>query len=84
MKTLPPLKKLTSIAEAHGMSILQLAMKWCAGRPGVTSVITGVSKLAQLQQNLTTLDGAPLDEDLLAACDDVWHSLAGTRFAYNR
>ena len=77
-------KKLTAIAEAHGISILQLAMKWCAQRPGVTSVITGVSKLPQLQQNLTTLDGAPLEADVLAACDEVWHSLAGTRFAYNR
>lgn len=77
-------EKLTAIAEAHGISILQLAMKWCAQRPGVTSVITGVSKLPQLQQNLTTLDGAPLETDVLAACDEVWHSLAGTRFAYNR
>ena len=77
-------EKLTAIAEAHGISILQLAMKWCAQRPGVTSVITGVSKLPQLQQNLTTLDGAPLEADVLAACDEIWHSLAGTRFAYNR
>lgn len=77
-------ERLTAIAQQYGMSILQLAMKWCAGRPGVTSVITGVSKLAQLQQNLTTLDGDPLDADVFTACDGVWHTLAGTRFAYNR
>lgn len=76
--------KLTEIAAAHGLSILQLAMKWVAERDCVTSVITGVSRLEQLQQNVTTLDGDPLDADTLAACDEVYHALAGTRFAYNR
>ncbi len=77
-------EKLTEIAAQHGLSILQLAMKWCAGREGVTSVITGVSRLEQLKQNITTIEGEGLDTDVLAACDEVWHSLAGTRFAYNR
>lgn len=77
-------EKLMEIAETHGLSILQLAMKWCASRPGVTSIISGVSRLSQIEQNITSLEGAELSEDILAACDEVWKSLAGTRFAYNR
>ncbi|HEY3423151.1 MAG TPA: aldo/keto reductase [Negativicutes bacterium] len=77
-------EKLTAIAEKHGMSILQLAMKWCVSRPGVTSIISGVSKLSQLEQNIASLEGEPLNDDVLAACDEVWHSLSGTRFGYNR
>jgi aryl-alcohol dehydrogenase-like predicted oxidoreductase len=77
-------EKLSAIAEKHGMSILQLAMKWCVSRPGVTSIISGVSKLSQIEQNIASLEGEPLNDDVLAACDEVWHSLSGTRFGYNR
>ena len=77
-------EKLKEIAAAHGISLLELAMKWVAQQPRVTSVITGVSRLEQLQQNITTIEGEVLGSDVLAACDEVWHSLAGTRFAYNR
>ena len=77
-------EKLTAIAAAHGMSILQLAMKWCAAQKSVTSIITGVSRLAQLEQNIASVEGEPLSADILAQCDDVWRALAGTRFQYNR
>jgi Predicted oxidoreductases (related to aryl-alcohol dehydrogenases) len=76
--------KLAGIAAAHGLTLLQLAMKWCAGQKSVTSVISGVSRLSQIEQNIESLEGAPLSVDALAACDEVWRSLAGTRFQYNR
>ena len=75
---------LSKIAAENGISLLELAMKWCKGHGYVTSVISGVSKLAQLEQNLSVVEGEPLSRDVLDACDAVWHSLAGTRFAYNR
>lgn len=77
-------EKLSQIATQNGMTILELALRWCAGAPHVTSVITGVSKLSQLEQNIAALEGPALSADILEACDAVWHSLAGTRFAYNR
>lgn len=77
-------EKLTEIAAAHNMSVLQLAMRWCASRSGVTSIISGVSKLAQIEQNIATLEGDSLNQEILVACDAVWCSLAGTRFGYNR
>ncbi len=77
-------EKLTRIAAENGMTILQLALKWCAAQEQVTSIISGVSKLSQIEQNIAALEGDPLSADVLEACDLVWKSLAGTRFAYNR
>ena len=77
-------EKLQAIAEAQNLSLLQLAMKWCAAQPQVTSTITGVSRLEQLKQNIASVEGEPLSADILTQCDEIWLSLAGTRFAYNR
>ncbi|MDR2933557.1 MAG: aldo/keto reductase [Oscillospiraceae bacterium] len=77
-------EKLTNIAQKFGLSLLELAYKWCASRQSVTTIICGVSKLSQLEQNIATMEGAALSDAALAECDDVWRSLAGTRFAYNR
>jgi len=77
-------EKLSKLASENGMSLLELSMKWCASRETVTSIISGVSRLEQIGQNIASLEGKGLDEGILSACDEVWHSLAGTRFAYNR
>lgn len=62
-------EKLSQIAAQNGMTILELALRWCAGAPHVTSVITGVSKLSQLEQNIAALEGPALSADILEACD---------------
>jgi aryl-alcohol dehydrogenase-like predicted oxidoreductase len=77
-------EKLTEVATENGLSILQLAMKWCAAQKSVTSIITGMSRLDQLKQNIASIEGEPLDDAILAQCDLIWQSLAGTRFQYNR
>ncbi len=46
---------LAPIAEDLGGSLAQLALAWTAKNPRVSSVITGASKLSQLQQNLGAL-----------------------------
>ncbi len=76
--------KLDVIAKDAGMSLLELSMKWCAMQPRVHSVITGVSKLEQLVQNIASVEGNLPDADTLLKCDEVWLSLAGARFKYNR
>jgi voltage-dependent potassium channel beta subunit len=48
-------KKLEPIAAELGSSVAQLAIAWVAKNPRVSSVITGASKLAQLQSNLGAL-----------------------------
>jgi aryl-alcohol dehydrogenase-like predicted oxidoreductase len=78
------LDKLTAIAKESGLSILELALKWCAAQKHVTTIISGVSRRSQLEQNVRALDGAALRAEILASCDEVWRGLAGARFAYNR
>ncbi|MDR0400977.1 MAG: aldo/keto reductase [Treponema sp.] len=77
-------EKLAETASQNGMSILELSMKWCAAQPVVTSIISGVSRLEQIRQNIASLEGELPGKEALDACDEVWRSLAGTRFTYNR
>ena len=76
--------ELIQVAKVHGMSILEFSLRWCMHQPGVTSVITGVSRIEQLRQNLAALEGGPLPWEALAACDEVWQRLSGSRFRYNK
>ncbi|MCL1818025.1 MAG: aldo/keto reductase [Spirochaetaceae bacterium] len=75
---------LAKIASDHGMSLLRLAMKWCLQQECVTSVLSGVSRLEQLQQNIDSVSGAPLGQEVLSKCDEVWRGLVGNRFNYIR
>jgi aryl-alcohol dehydrogenase-like predicted oxidoreductase len=78
-------EKLTGIASGHGLSILQLAIKWCVQRKEVTSILTGVSSLEQLVQNIAAAEVPPLTDEVLSLCDDVWQGfVVGNRFKYNR
>jgi voltage-dependent potassium channel beta subunit len=47
--------QLESIATELGGTVAQLAIAWCTKNPRVSSVITGASKLSQLQSNLGAL-----------------------------
>lgn len=76
--------KLMQIAQQAGISLAEMAMRWCISQEVVDSLIMGFSKMQQLQDNLQYLQKGALTNDVLQACDEVYHSLAGTRFAYFR
>ncbi len=76
---------LASVAEGAGLSPADLAMRWAANQPGITSVLLGVSKIGHLEANLAALLADPLPADVLAACDEIWAGLSvGSRFKYYR
>lgn len=77
-------EKLSKIAYENGMPLLELAMKWCLSHDYVDAVITGVSRLEQLKQNMAAVEGQPLSADILMKCNEVWKALSGTVFKYNR
>ena len=69
--------KLESIAAELDCSVAQLAIAWVAKNPRVSSVITGASKLAQLQSNLGAVDViAKLTPELMAKIDAISVPLA--------
>jgi aryl-alcohol dehydrogenase-like predicted oxidoreductase len=76
--------RLCDVAEQAGLSLVDLALRWVLGRPLVSGLLLGASSHEQLVANLEALDGPPLDQDTLAACDDVWQSVGGVAPAYNR
>ena len=66
-----------AVAAELGCTVAQLAIAWVAKNPRVSSVITGASKLSQLQSNLGAVDVvAKLTPDVMAALDAISAPLA--------
>jgi aryl-alcohol dehydrogenase-like predicted oxidoreductase len=58
------------IAEAHGVSVAQIALAWLLQRAGVMSVIIGAKTIAQLDDNLAAVK-VTLATDEVAALDQA-------------
>jgi voltage-dependent potassium channel beta subunit len=56
-------EQLRPIADRLGCTMAQLALAWCTKNPNVSTVITGASKVSQVEQNFATLDVIPLLTD---------------------
>lgn len=50
-ETLAKVAALVPIARKHGCTIGQFALAWCLRQPGVSSVIVGATKVAQIEEN---------------------------------
>ena len=77
------LRALAEIAQQAGKSMVELSLQWLLSQPHVDAVTVGASKIAHLEQNLRACEER-LDEATLAACDQVWKTIRGSHFAYNR
>lgn len=64
------LEKLDVIAKAHDSTVARVALAWVMAQPGVTSTIIGARRLAQLEDNLKSVDVTLTSEELgrLDAC----------------
>lgn len=69
--------KLEPVAADLGCSLAQLAIAWAAKNPRVSTVITGASKLSQLQSNLAAAEIIPkLTPEVLQRIDEITLQLA--------
>ncbi|HEY7070679.1 MAG TPA: L-glyceraldehyde 3-phosphate reductase [Acidimicrobiales bacterium] len=66
---LAQVRALASVAEARGQSLAQMALAWALRDPRMTSLVIGVSSVAQLEANLAALDDLSFGDDELAAID---------------
>jgi L-glyceraldehyde 3-phosphate reductase len=66
---LAKVRALASVAEARGQSLAQLALAWALRDPRMTSLVIGVSSVAQLEANLAALDDLSFSDDELATID---------------
>ncbi len=54
------------VAERRGVSMVEVALAWVTGRPGVTSTILGARTVGQLETNLRSIDLSLTATDLAA------------------
>lgn len=71
-------KMLTALAGDLGISMPQLAIAWLLRRKEVSSVITGATKLTQLEDNLAAADAVDkLDDDMLETIESILDNMPG-------
>jgi len=63
-------RKLSTIAGDHGLSMAQLALAWVLRRPEISSVITGASRPSQVLDNVKAAE-VKLGDDALAAIEAI-------------
>ena len=64
--------ELNKMADEMGMKMAHLALAWCLKNPHVSTVITGASRLEQVEENMKTLDVVPqLTEDVMEKIEEV-------------
>ena len=64
---------LESIAKELDCTVAQLSLAWCLKNPFVSSVITGASRLSQLQENMKASEIAPkLTGDVMMRMDNIF------------
>jgi voltage-dependent potassium channel beta subunit len=60
------------LADELGCSLAQLSLAWCAHNPHVSTVITGASRVSQLEENLGALDVLPqITDEVIQRIDEI-------------
>jgi len=77
-KCFDAVERLKEFFAPRAKSLLHVALAWVLARPEVTSAIVGATSAEQLSESLSGYDIA-LDEEEMAACNDVWYELPRAR-----
>ena len=72
------------LADKAGIPMTELALRWLISKPATGPILLGGSKVSHLQNNIAAIAAGRLDDDLVAACDDVGAALRGAMPNYNR
>lgn len=71
-KRLQSVRDLVPIAEELGTTMPRLAIAWCLKNPNVSTVITGASKVSQVEENMKAMDLVPqLTDDVMEKIEAV-------------
>lgn len=68
---LAKIQALNAIAQEHGCTLSQMALKWILKDSDLTSVLIGASKPSQIVENAKIVDIAPLSKEELEAIDKI-------------
>lgn len=75
---------LVTLAEKAGIPMTELALRWLVSKPTAGPILLGGSKVGHLKSNIEAIAAGPLDDDLVAACDEIGAALHGAMPNYNR
>jgi aryl-alcohol dehydrogenase-like predicted oxidoreductase len=65
-------KALQAVADDLGCTLAQLSIAWCTKNPRVSTVITGASRVEQVQENMRSLEVVPLlDAGVMKRIDEI-------------
>jgi len=64
-------RQLGQVANERGQSMAQMALAWVLSDPRVTSCIIGTSSVAQLENNLKTLENLQFSTEEIARIDEI-------------
>jgi L-glyceraldehyde 3-phosphate reductase len=70
-KTLETVRGLAEVARERGQTLAQMAFSWCLRLPEVTSVLTAVSSLEQLEDGVRALERLDFTEEELRRIDAI-------------
>jgi aryl-alcohol dehydrogenase-like predicted oxidoreductase len=65
-------RRFQSVAEAAGMTLAELAVRFVLSTPGVTTLVAGLSSAAQVTEVARYCGRPPLTEDVLARLREIW------------
>ena len=82
-KNFKAVAELKKVADKHKHKLAQFSLAWVLNNPTVTSVISGVTSLEQLKDNIGATE-VKLSQEELEACDELWQKLVPSRFLYGR
>lgn len=68
---LEKIRRLNRIAEERGQTLAQMALSWVYSHEGITSVLIGASKPAQIIENLKMTEKLHFTEEELRAIDEI-------------
>ncbi len=74
---------LKQVAGERGRSLTHFSLAWILNNRTITSVISGVSSLKQLEDNLKATE-ITLSAEEITACDELWQQMAPRQFLYGR
>ncbi|TVR22510.1 MAG: aldo/keto reductase [Anaerolineaceae bacterium] len=71
-KRVAKVKELAKVAEELNTSMPKMALAWCLKNPNVSTVITGASKVSQVEENFEALDLVPqLTDDVMETIEGI-------------
>jgi L-glyceraldehyde 3-phosphate reductase len=70
-ESLDKIRALNTVAADRGQTLAQLALTWVLRDKRITSVVIGVSKIEQLEQNLKILDAPELTDEEQKIIDNI-------------